>query len=81
MARYFAMLHLPIPMKKAMTIPNAKSVVNKEWKAFEDVPAGDISRVRPTAEVTAKAKRMTKFVHFGSLVELCHAKICRTQFA
>ena len=30
MAECFAMVHLPIPIKKAMTIPNAKKAVDKE---------------------------------------------------
>ena len=51
------MVHLPIPMKKALTIPDAKSAVDKEWKAPGDLPAWDLLRVRPKAEVIAEAKQ------------------------
>ena len=38
-AEWFAMVHMPIPMKKALEIPLAKQVVDKEWKALEDLVA------------------------------------------
>ena len=41
--------HLPIPMKKAMSIPNAKKAVDKEWEALASLPAWDLSRFRPKA--------------------------------
>ena len=40
MAEWFAMVHLPIPMKKAMTMPNAKKAVDKEWDALANLPDG-----------------------------------------
>ena len=73
-AEWFAMVHMPIPMKKALEIPMAKQAVDKEWKALEDLPAWDLSRVRPRAEVVAEAKKLKKSVHFGSLMDLCHEK-------
>ena len=72
MAEWFA--NLPIPMKKAMSIPNAKKAVNKEWDALASLPASDVSKVRPKADVIADAKRRRKTVHFGSLMDLCHEK-------
>jgi hypothetical protein len=71
---WFAMVHTPIPMKKALTIPDAKKAVNKEWKKLEELPAWDLTTVQPRAKVSAKAKREGKKIHFGSLMDMCHQK-------
>ena len=34
MAEWFAMVHLPIPMKKAQSIPRAKAKVDEEWNSL-----------------------------------------------
>ena len=39
MAECSAMVHLPISMKKAMTMPNAKKAMDKEWDALASLPA------------------------------------------
>ena len=57
MAELFAMVHLPISMKQAMQIPNAKKAVDKEWDALAKISAWDLSKVRPKAEVIAEAKK------------------------
>ena len=36
---WIAMVHLPIPMKKALTIPKAKAAMGKEWDALASLPA------------------------------------------
>ena len=54
-------------MNKAMTIPNAKNGVDKKWKALGDVPAWDLSRVRPEADVIAEAKCRKQMFMFGFL--------------
>ena len=74
MAEWFAMVHLPIPMKKAQSIPRARAAVDKEWDALASLPAWDVSKVRPKAQVIAEARKAGRTVHFGSLMDLCHEK-------
>ena len=62
---WFALVHTPVPIPKALTIPDAKKALDKAW---------DVSKVRPKAEVIAQAKRAGRPVHFGSLMDLCHVK-------
>ena len=73
-AEWFAMVHLPIPMKKAQSIPRARAAVDKEWDALASLPAWDLSRVKPKAQVIAEARKAGRTVHFGSLMDLCHEK-------
>ena len=73
-AEWFAMVHLPIPMKKAQSIPKARAAVNKEWDALASLPAWDVSKVKPKSQVIAEARKANKPVHFGSLMDLCHEK-------
>ena len=74
MAEWFAMVHLPIPMKKAQSMPRARDAVQKEWDALASLPAWDISKVIPKAQVIAEYDKAGKSVHFGSLLDLCHKK-------
>ena len=73
-AEYFAMVHLPIPMKKAMNIPKAKQAVDKEWDALQQLEAWDLKGMKPKSQVIAEADKAGKSVHFGSLMDLCHEK-------
>ena len=73
-AEQFAMVHLPIPMKKAMQIPKAKDAVTKEWDALEKIEAWDLKGMKPKSQVIAEANKAGKSVHFGSLMDLCHEK-------
>ena len=68
MAEHFAVVHLPVPMDKAMRIPKAKEAVDKEWNALanEKRPAWDLSKVKPRAEVISQANKENRSVHFGS---------------
>ena len=61
-------------MKQALSIKRAREAVDKEWQALADLPAWDLSTVRPKADVKAEAFRTGKSVHFGSLMDLCHEK-------
>jgi len=72
---WFALVHTPIPMPKAMKIPKAKEAVDAEWdKLAIKKKAWDVNTVMARADVEAKAKREGKHVHFGSLMDLCHEK-------
>ena len=71
---YYALVHTPVPIPKAMKIPAAKAAVDKEWKKLQDKTAWDFASVRPKSEVQAESKRSGKHAHFGSLMDLCHEK-------
>ena len=71
---YYALVHTPVDMKKAMQIPDAKKAVDKEWQKLIDKTAWDYDSVRPKADVVAESKRSKKKAHFGSLMDLCHEK-------
>jgi hypothetical protein len=72
----YAMIHLPIPMPKALQIPEAVKALENEWAKLENPerPSWDIEGVRSKAEVAAEAKASGKTVHFGNLMPLCHRK-------
>ena len=74
MAEWFAMVRLPIRLKKAMTVPSAKQAVNKEVNALASLAAWDSSRVRAKAEVISETRYTRKTFQFGSLMDLCHKK-------
>ena len=73
---WFACVHTPISVPKAMQIPDGLKAMKKEWDKLEvkDNPAWDVTQVRPRADVIRDAKIKKKPVHFGSLMELCHIK-------
>ena len=70
----FALVHMPVPMNKAMQIPEARKAVEKEWKKLEDKKAWLVDTVRSKQDVIREAKAKGKQVHFGSLMDLCHVK-------
>ena len=71
---WYALVHTPVPIPKAMLIPEAKAGLEKEWNKLEVKKAWNIDKVKPKAEVIAQAKRNGRPVHFGSLMDLCHVK-------
>ena len=56
----YAMVHKPIPIRKAMQMPKAKAALDAEWKKLADIPAWDVSTVREKSDATAEAKRLGK---------------------
>ena len=70
----FALVHTPIPIGKAMRIPEAKKAIDEEWHSQENKTTWNTKKVRPKAEVIAEAERMKVSVHFGKLMDLCHLK-------
>jgi len=71
---WFACVHTPLPIPKAMKIPGAKEALSKEWGKLEAKTAWDVTKVRAKKDVIREAKAAKKSVHFGSLMELCHIK-------
>ena len=67
-------MHTPIPIPKALKIPEGREALKAEWDKLEKKTAWDVSRVRPKAQVIAEAKKDGRPVHFGSLMELCSIK-------
>ena len=77
------MVHTPVPVPKALLIPEAKAALDKEYHRLEStkdaqgrprIPAWDITKVKSKAELKAKADKTGKRIHFGELMELCHLK-------
>ena len=64
----------PIPIPKALKIPAARDSLHDEWAKLEGKHAWDLKAVRPKAQVIKEAKAEGRFVHFGSLMELCSIK-------
>ena len=75
---YYALVHTPIPLKKAMQIPKAKQALDDEWDKLGK-KAWDVSKVQPMAKVKEDAKRRGKEVHFATLQALCHENIQNLQ--
>ena len=71
---FYGMVHKPIPLPKAMRIPTARNAVNDEWEKLEGMQAWDVSKVKPRAEVQARAKAEDITIHFGHVMALCHLK-------
>ena len=67
-------MHTPVPIPKALKIPDAREALHKEWAKLEGKNAWDLKAVRPKAQVILEAKAGGRGVHFGSLMELCHIK-------
>ena len=57
-----------------MTIPNAKGVVDKEWKKLETITARQLEKVKSKKEVILETQRHKKKVHFATLMDICHLK-------
>ena len=71
---WFACVHTPLSIPKALKIPAAREALEKEWKKLETKVAWDVSKVQPKAKVIRDAKARGVPAHFGSLMDLCHIK-------
>ena len=63
---WYACVHTPLPISKALDIPEAKDALGTEWGKLEKKTAWDVSRVRPRQDVINESNRKKKTVHFGS---------------
>ena len=71
---WFAMVHTPVPISKALKMPKAKEAVDAEWKKLWNKKAWLVETVQPRAKVIERAMKQGKSVHFGELMDLCHEK-------
>ena len=69
-----SLVHKFIPKPRAMTIPDVKAAVEKEWEELEKIPAWQLTKVRnKKREVIEEARNKGRnFHHFASLMDLCH---------
>ena len=74
--QHYNLVHKFIPMPQAMKIPAAKAAVDKEWEKLEKVSAGNLTKVRSKTEVIDEARTKGAKVHFTSLMDIFHLKIC-----
>ena len=70
----YALVHTPIPIKKAMLMPAAAEALEAEWSKLENKRAWILDKVRSKKEIMADARKKGKTVHFGSLMDLCFEK-------
>lgn len=72
---YWAMVHTPISIKKALQIPKAKEALDKEWhKLMVTRKIWNLDSVVPRAAVIEWARRTGTKVHFGTVMDLCSIK-------
>ena len=57
---HYNLVHKFIPMPQAMTIPDAKAAVDKEWKKLDTIPAWQFENVKSMEEVVLEAQRDKK---------------------
>ena len=66
---HYNMVHKPIHIPKAMTIPDAKTALDKLWTKLQKLLAWDESKVTSKTEVTRRAKlRRRSFCHINGLL-------------
>ena len=68
---HYNMVHKPLPIPKAITIPEAKAALDQEWTKLQKQPACDESNVTSKAEVIGTGKSERKTFHFATLMEFC----------
>ena len=68
------LVHKFIPMPQAMTVPDAKAAVDKDWKKLGTIPAWQLEKVKSKKEVILEAQRDKKKVHFATLMDIYHLK-------
>ena len=71
---WFGLVRTPVPIPKALKIPEAREALKEEWDKLERTTAWNLKAVKPKAQVIAEAKKEGRSVHFGSLMELCSIK-------
>ena len=64
---YVGLVHTPVPMYKAMKIPEARAAMEKERKKLDDKKAWDFNKVQSKAAVKARAQRERKTMHLRNL--------------
>ena len=67
-------VHKFVPMPEAMTLPDAKAAVDKEWETLEKIPARQLTNVTNKKKLMDEARKEGKTVHFASLMDICHLK-------
>ena len=50
-SKYFALVHTPVPLPKAMQLPEARSALNAEWRKLQDKETWVLSSVKEKHEV------------------------------
>ena len=54
------LVHKFIPLTRAMKMPNAKAVVDKEWEKVEKLPAWQMTKVRGKKEAIQEAQKVLR---------------------
>ena len=71
----YIMVHTPIPIGKALQIPDAVKALDAEWEKLETkLKSWDKNAPKEKAQVIKEAKAKGEQVHFATLEQLCHQK-------
>ena len=68
------MVHAPVPIKKALQMPEAKKALDDEWDKLLRKGTWKLDAVREKGDVIEESRRKGKTAHFGTLMDLCHLK-------
>ena len=61
-----------IRMPQVVKILDAMTVVDKEWKKLETIPACPLEQVKSKNDVFLEARKKKNKVHFTTLMDICH---------
>ena len=64
-----SLVHIFIPMQKAMRTPDAKAAVDKAWKKLETIQVWRLDKVKSKKDVILEAQRSKSKVHFALLMD------------
>ena len=78
---FWALVHTPIAIDKALQIPAAREALEKEWKKLEGRKPWLLNSVREYDEVESEARKENRSVHLGQVMQLCHEKHSELQKA
>ena len=70
----FAMVHAPIPIEKALKIPEAKKAMDKEWDKLDNLNSFNYGSVQEKWVVHGWCNTDSKTRHFANVMRICHKK-------
>ena len=71
---HYGLVHTPIPIPKAMKMPQQKLPWRKSRTSSKNCQAWQITKVKSKREVIKEAQKEGRTVHFATLMDICHLK-------
>ena len=66
---HYNLVHKFFPMLRAMTIPDGKAAMDKEWEKLEKLPAWHMAKVNNQKEVILESQKEQRTIHFATLMD------------